>query len=436
MRFYDRETELEMLDGIMQRASEMGQMTVLVGRRRIGKTRLIQKSLENDKFLYFFVAKKDEKLLCNEFLEDVKETLDIRPFGTVENFKSLFEFLLDASTRTSFSLVIDEFQEFYKINPSVYSDMQNLWDQYKDKSRMNLILCGSIYSLMTKIFENNKEPLFGRANDIIRLKPFKTNVIKRIFSDNSKTGKNKDLLALYILTGGVAKYLEYYVDKDALSFNKMKNTLLSENSLLLNEGKSILIEEFGKDYTTYFSILSLIAFSKTSRAEIESILERNVGGYIDRLENEYSIIKKHKPVFSRATSRIQKYYIEDNFLNFWFRFIFKYRSAVEIGNFNYLRNIVERDFDTFSGPFLEKYFRQKFAESGEFSIVGNYWEKGNKNEIDLVAVDEYDKKAIIAEVKLNKEKINLQRLEEKSTKLLQNLRGYKIEYKALSVEDM
>ena len=109
---------------------------------------------------------------------------------------------------------------------------------------------------------------------------------------------------------------------------------------------------------------------------------------------------------------------------------------MEIGNFTYLRNIVERDFDTFSGTFLEKYFRQKFAESGEFSIVGNYWEKGNKNEIDLVAVDEYDKKAIIAEVKLNKEKINLQRLEEKSGKLLQNLRGYKIEYKALSVEDM
>ena len=135
MRFYDRESELEMLDGIKQRASEKGQMTVLVGRRRIGKTRLIQKSLENDKYLYFFIAKKDEKLLCNEFLEDIRETLDIKPFGAIESFKSLFEFLLDASTRTSFSLVIDEFQEFYRINPSVYSDMQNLWDQYKNRSK-------------------------------------------------------------------------------------------------------------------------------------------------------------------------------------------------------------------------------------------------------------------------------------------------------------
>ena len=301
---------------------------------------------------------------------------------------------------------------------------------------MNLILCGSIYSLMTKIFENIKEPLFGRANEIIRLKPFKTKVIKQIFIDNNKTAKNKDLLALNMFTGGVAKFLEYFVDIKAISFDSMKNALLSENSLLLNEGKSILIEEFGKDYTTYFSILSLIASSKTSRAEIESILEKNVGGYIDRLEKEYSIIKKHKPIFAKENSRVQKYYIEDNFLNFWFRFIFKYRSAVEIGNFNYLKNIIDRDFDTFSGPFLEKYFRQKFEESGEYSLVGNYWEKGNNNEIDLVAVDEFNKQAIIAEVKLNKDKINLQRLEEKSVKLLQNLRGYEIEYKALSVEDM
>ncbi|MBU1728200.1 ATP-binding protein, partial [Patescibacteria group bacterium] len=306
MRFYNRESELNTLNEIKELSLNSSKMTVVIGRRRIGKTKLILKSAENDKSLYLFVARKDEKLLCNEFIHEAKSKLGIDVFGNFENFRDLFGFLLNTSINNPFTLIIDEFQEFNRINPSLFSDLQNLWDQNKEKTKLNLIFCGSVYSMMKRIFENSKEPLFGRADEKIYLKPFNTNVLKQIFTDYSGGFNPKEFLAFYILTGGVPKYVEYFIDRKALSLNKMLNVILKENSLFLEEGKNILIEEFGKDYAVYFSILSLIASSKNSRSEIESILNKNTGGYLDKLENEYNIIKKIKPVFSKQGSRTQR----------------------------------------------------------------------------------------------------------------------------------
>jgi AAA+ ATPase superfamily predicted ATPase len=333
-------------------------------------------------------------------------------------------------------LVVDEFQEFLYINSSIFSDIQNIWDEYKDKSKLNLIFCGSIYSLMKNIFENKKEPLFNRANNRILLKPFDIETLKEILQNNNPNYLGNDLLSFYILSGGVAKYVEIFDDKEAYSYEKMLDVIFTQNSLFIEEGKNILIEEFGKEYTTYFSILSLIASSKTSRSEIESILEKNIGGYLDRLENEYSIIKKIKPIFAKEGSRTVKYEIVDNFLAFWFRFVFKYKSAVEIENFEFVKEIVKRDFTTFAGRFLEKYFKEKLALSKEYSQIGSYWERGNKNEIDIVAINEFEKKALIAEVKLNRDKISINKLKQKALKLEKKLQGYAVEYVGFSVEDM
>ena len=169
MKFYNRELELSTLDEIQGKSLSSAQMTFIVGRRRIGKTKLILQAFrkENEEqanFLYFFAAKKTEELLCEEYISQIEATLGIKVFGQINQFKLLFEYLLDLSTKQALTIVIDEFQEFLSINPSIYSDMQNSWDRYKDKSKINLLLCGSIYSLMVKIFENAKEPLFGRAN--------------------------------------------------------------------------------------------------------------------------------------------------------------------------------------------------------------------------------------------------------------------------------
>jgi len=436
MRFYNRENELKLLDNTRKSSLVKSKMTVVIGRRRIGKTSLIMKSVELQDFIYLFVSKKNEPLLCREFQIEIEEKTGLKAFGEITRFKDLFEFLMVSAQSKPFTLILDEFQEFFNINPSVYSDMQNLWDKYKDTSKINLILCGSVYSLMKRIFENSNEPLFGRANEKIQLKPFSPDILKTILAENNPGYTKHDLLAFYIFTGGVPKYIELFIDKSVFTLEQILNEIFRENSILLEEGKNLLIEEFGKEYSTYFSILSLIASSKNSRQEIESILQKNVGGYLDRLEKEYSIIKRNKPAFSKPEGRMQIYYIEDNFLNFWFRFVYKYRSAIEIENFGYIKEIVNRDFSSWSGKFLEKYFIEKLILEKNFSQIGNYWEKGANNEIDIIAINELEKKALVAEVKINSQKINLEILKNKAIQIIPKLKDYTIEYMGFSIDDM
>jgi hypothetical protein len=436
MKFYGRESELKLLEETRRLSEQSAKMTVIVGRRRIGKTSLAVKASEGKKSLYFFISRKNEALICREFIEEIELTFGKPVLGEFRNFSRLFEYLLVMAQTEPFTLIIDEFQEFYQVNPSVYSEMQNLWDKNKSISKMNLVICGSVYSLMKKIFENGKEPLFGRANEKIHLKPFNVETLKKKYTDQQTSFKPEDLLAFYTITGGVAKYVEIFTDKNRFSLKQMLNEIFRENSILLEEGKNIIIEEFGKDYITYFSILSLIASSKTSRTEIESILDKNIGGYLERLENDYQIIKSLRPIFSKPGGRVQKYFIEDNFLCFWFRFIYKYRSAIELGNYTFVCSVVERDFDQFSGQFLEKYFREKLILTGQYSQIGRYWNKRSENEIDIIALDDWRKQALIAEVKRNAQKINPDQLKSKATEISSLLYGYELSFRGFSLEDM
>ena len=434
MKFYNREKELKKLHAIETLSKESSKMSIIVGRRRIGKTALVKKAFTTH--IYLFVSKKNEALLCEEFVEIIAKALDIKIHGHFTKFPQLFEYLLELAKSRHFTLIIDEFQEFIFINNSIYSDLQNLWDEYKDNTTMNLVLSGSIYSLMKKIFEDKKEPLFNRADSKIHLKPFTVDTIKDILKDNYPRYTKEDLLSFYTLTGGVAKYVELFVLHNTFTLERQLDLILEENSLFLEEGKNILIEEFGKEYTTYFSILSLIASGKTARAEMESILDKNVGGYLDRLEKEYSIIKRVRPIFAKEGGRILKYEIQDNFFSFWFRYIYKYKSAIEIENFEYVKNIVRKDFQTYSGKFLEKYFIEKLKLTYSYSSLGTYWERGNKNEIDIVALNEEEKTMLIVEVKINPKKISLSKLEDKSQKIIQKFPKYRIIFDGYSIENM
>lgn len=436
MEFIDREQELQLLEKTRQKSQKSAIMTVLLGRRRIGKTSLVTRAFDQSGYLYFFIARKNETLLCKDFVEEISTKLNLPVLGEFTQFSRLFEFILVTSQTRPITLIMDEFQEFYHINPAVYGEMQNLWDKYKSSAKLNLILSGSVHSLMKKIFKNTKEPLFGRANERIYLKPFTVNVLKKLLTGINPAWTSRDLLAMYTISGGVPKYVEHFIDNQAITQNDILNEIFRDNSLLLDEGMNLLIEEFGREYTTYFSILSLIASSKSSRSEIESILGKNTGGYLERLETDYHILNKIRPVFSKPGSRIQKYYIDDNFLGFWFRFVYKNRAALEIGNYQYVRTIVERDFEAFSGPYLEKYFREKLAFTGKYSLIGRYWEKGNLNEIDIVALNEMEKTVLIAEVKRKKTKIDRNRLQAKAAKLLQTLPDYHVSFDGFSLEEM
>lgn len=420
-------------------SKEESQMTVLVGRRRIGKTSLLLKSTEGNPTLYFFILRKAENLLCRDFIEEAEMKLYF-PIGEYSSIGKLFQHLMLLSKQRPFNLIIDEFQEIDRINSSVFGEMQKVWDLHKGNSRMNLLISGSIYSLMHKIFESNKEPLFGRAGKIMRLQPFKVSVIKQILSDFHPAYTPEDLLALYTFTGGVAWYIDLFMRNKAFTRSKMIRFITEENSLFLTEGKNLLIEELGKEYTVYFSILECIARGLTSRGDIETALDGiEIGGYLARMEKDFSVISQRRPIFSRPSSKQVKYVIEDNFLSFWFRFIYKYQNLIEAGNMEYLRKIIERDFPTFSGLMLERYFKEMYVEAGQYTNIGGFWDRKGENGIDLIAVNDFEQTIEFAEIKRNPERIDWGALKRKGEYFLtvnKELKNYSVSYKGLSLEDM
>ncbi len=430
MKFYNRKNELAELTKLYDQANTSARLTVITGRRRVGKTMLALEFARKQKHLYLFVSKKSEHLLCMEYLEEIRKTFSLPVIGEIKTFKEIFMLLIEYARKERFTLIIDEFQEFYNINPSVYSDIQHLWDINKASCRLNLICIGSVYSLMHKIFEESKEPLFGRADRILFLRPFSIRDMYAVLKDHGHTD-GRTLFDCFAITGGMPKYLDILASNDVFQLDGMVDFILKDNSPFLNEGRSLLVEEFGKEYGTYFSILELIASGKTARTEIESVLEIHAGVYLAKLETDYALIAKLKPINAKPNSRLQKYRIVDNFLGFWFRFIFKNRSAVETGNFSYIREIINRDYSTYAGRILESFFQQVFAESGRYNRIGTYWERGNQNEIDLVAVNDLRKEVVFADIKLDSSRINLKALKEKTAKLEDEYKGFKKEWLGL-----
>lgn len=441
MKFYNRNSELSELQRIKNLSfTDYSRLTVITGRRRIGKTSLILKLIEDEPTVYLFVGRKTEASLCAEYVKEIAISLDMFVPPEMASFRNVFQFLMEIGTQKSFNLVIDEFQEFYNINESIYSDMQNIWDQYRKKTKVNLLLSGSIYSLMNKIFQNSEEPLFGRADNIIKLSAFDTATLKEIIYDYNPTYQNDDLLALYTFTGGIPKYLEVLCDGCELNIDKMIEFIVRENSPFIDEGRNLLIQEFGKNYGTYFSILSAVSVGINTQPKIMAALgDKSIGGQIHRLIDDYNVLKRVRPLGSNEGSQAVRYEINDNFLQFWFKYFENNRSMIEIKNFVGLQNIIKSDYTTYSGLTLERYFRTKLAESGLYKEIGSWWEpKANEqNEIDIVALSLQKNKAIAVEVKRNKDRYRPTQFAEKVARMkLKTLSNYNIDTYCFSIEDM
>ena len=439
MRFFDRVEEIASLKEIRELSKDNAQFTVVTGRRRIGKTHLVWKAYEDRPILYFFVARKAETDLCSDYLLEIENKLGIPSLGKVEHFPEIFEYVMKLSMERPVTLFIDEFQEFFKVNKSVYSDMQRIWDKYHAQAHINLIVCGSIYSMMTKIFRDKKEPLYNRQTRFMSVKPFTPAVLKEIMAEYNPDYTPEDLLALYSFTGGVAKYVQLLIDAGATTKTRMLNQIIKSDSVFLGEGKAILIEEFGKDYGIYFSILSAIARGKTSRSEIENTVGREIGGYLTKLENEYEVISKRQPIFEKSTTKNVRYTIVDNFFTFWFRFIYKYNYMLEIENYDALKTIINRDYETFSGLMLERYFKRVLIESKKYTRIGSWWDRKGENEIDIVAENELEGQAIFIEVKRKIENYNPDELSRKVavfTRATGEFNNYTLTQQGLSMADM
>lgn len=277
--------------------------------------------------------------------------------GSSRHFSEIFRYLMQLSQTRSFTLVIDEFQDFFRVNKAVYSEMQDT----------------------------------------------------------------------QLVDGGA-------LDKDA-----MIKYIVGPNSTFLNEGKNNLIEEFGKDYGIYFSILSCIARGKNTRSEIEDVIGKEVGGYLTNLAEEYELISKRQPLFEKSANKNVRYELDDVFYSFWFRFIFKYSYVIEIENYVKLQEIIGRDYSTFSGLMLERYFHRVAMESGEFTRIGRWWDRKGENEIDMIAEDELNDRVTFCEIKRQAEEISIGELKQKTEVMLQathEFKKYDIRYKGLSMEEM
>lgn len=416
MRFFGREREIANLRHQREISATNARFTVITGRRRVGKTALVRAALDDKvtPYLHIPITRQPEVTLCEQAQEEAERVLSIGIHGACRRFGELFTELMKESLKRPFTLVLDEFQEFDRTNPGVFGDIQAAWDKYHAESKMNLVVSGSVNRLMGKIFFNDAEPLYGRNTGKMELLPFEPKLIKEVFAYHCRTFSADALLALWTLSGGVPRYIDMMMAEHAFTRGKMLDVVFSDMSPYIDEGRTVLADEFGSDYGTYFAMLSAIASGRTTSAELKQMFGMEVGGYLTKLEGQYGIVSRKQPIFEKSSTKNGHYQIEDCFFRFWFRFVFKYRNLIELGQYERLREIAAHDFDLFSGQTLEAYFKWKFVCEKRYTRIGAWWDRKGENEIDLVCEDELDEKLDFYEVKRDAKRLDLNTLKEKS----------------------
>lgn len=434
-KFYNREQQLSELRAITAGIEHtQGQLSVVVGRRRVGKTRLLNEAFAHQSglFLYLFISRKSEMALVEEFADILRVQLGAK-FFQPQGLLDIFEYLFDYAKTQPLTLVVDEFQDIERLNPGLFSSLQNLWDQNKSTAKIHWVCCGSLYSLMTKLFKGAKQPLLNRDDHFFKIQPLAPQYLHQTLKDQ-KLFTPERLLQWWCLSGGIPKYLEWLLNAGETPFEK----LISASSPLIEEGLHRLVEDFGSEHRAYFSILAAIAKGHTSRARIESYLDMGVGPALEKLENEFDIIAKQRPIHAKENSRNLRYSLVDPFLVFWFHFIHANRSAVEMENFSYLRQVIARDFDTFSGKQLENLFIAQLKHSGQFNRIGSDWDNKGEHEIDIVAINDLEKRLLVAEVKRQSKRFKPEQLAAKTEQLLQKLNcpGYSLEQRCFALDNL
>ena len=441
MRFFGREIELKELKKVRELSQERSRFTVLTGRRRVGKTELSREAFDDGKtpYLNLPITRQPEVTLCAQLQEEAERVLHLGIHGTCTRFGELFRELMKEAERRPYTLVIDEFQEFDRTNPGVYGDIQHIWDEYHNKTKLNLVVNGSVNRLMNKIFFDDSQPLYGRNTGTLMLKPFGPSLLKEIFRCYKPDYTNSDLLALWTVSGGVARYVDMMMSAHAFTKAEMLEEIFSPLSAYIPEGRTILADEFGSDYGTYFTLLAAISAGQTTSAELKNLLGTEVGGFLAKLEDQYSIVEKKQPIFGKPTSKNAHFRVDDCFFRFWFRFVHKLSYLNELGRRDRMRDIAERDFDVFSGYALERYFTAKIVEDKGCTRIGSWWDRKGENEIDIVCEDEIAETLAFYEVKIDASRFDATRLAEKVDAFFaKNPDKRNLHYKTglLSIDDM
>jgi AAA+ ATPase superfamily predicted ATPase len=421
MKFYDRETELAKLNQIASLSKKSSHMVILTGRRRVGKTELVKQfgKGRND-FLYLFVSKKKSHILIEDFQDILLEKVPLIKSATFATLGHFFTFLFDYLRKHPSVVVFDEFQNFEFVDPSVFSTLQNQWDTHKDEARCCLIFVGSIHALMQNIFESKKEPLFGRATAKLYLEPLDPISVAEILRDHHLDTVS-GLPFFYGLFGGIPKYY-FLLDRYGLFGKPHEETIRAlfceASAPLRDEGRELLIEEFGKNYFLYFSILQAVAGGETQMARIADKTGININSiskYLEELTTYYQVLERRIPVTEhKLGKKIGRYVVKDPALRFWFRYIFKNQTLIEIGDFQKLHSRIVDDLSTYICNSFEETVRALLIRRNSerilpfrFSRIGSFWTRRNDVEIDIVALNNEEGKILFGECKLAGKKFSL-----------------------------
>jgi len=422
MKFYNRNNELKEIINIINRQDS--DLIYISWRRRIWKTKLILKALENKKFLYFFVWDKTKWELLNDFIQIIENNLWVK-YLSFSNFKEFLDFIFDYAKKENLIIVFDEFQNFFNIDKTVFSDLQYLWDLNKDEMNLKLFCLWSHFTLMKNIFDNYSSPLYWRKTWSFYLKSFDIDTQIEILKDYNILDK-KNLLYIFSIFYWIPKYLEIflknYTKKNDL-LDSILDVILKENSFFINEWKELFALEFGKSYEVYSSILTAISIWKTKKSEISDfswISNDSLWIYLKKLETYYELIERNIPITDKKSSKNSKYKIKDLFLKFWFSFIYKYDYLIEIWDFEELKKIIKNNINSLLWFSFEDLTKQLIIEKNKlwkmpFKIekIWSFYDKKWQNEIDLICVNSKEKKVLFIECKLNFKKFSLGKLKGK-----------------------
>ena len=428
--FIGRESELDVLDRLYK--SDKFEFAVIYGRRRVGKTTLINKFTGDKKAVYFMGVESNAKQNLENFSKSIFEfASNIESGVSFQSFQAALEYVFKLAENERIILAIDEYPYVVRSSASLASTLQLLIDKYRDKSKLMLILCGSSMSYMEDNVLAYKSPLYGRRTAQIKLLPFDFDETCKYFKNFSDVDK----AVIYGVAGGTPQYILQMDNKSSVEDN-IKNTYLNPASFLYEEPVNLLKQEV-REPAVYTAIITAVATGASRMSEISGKVGEDTNVCASYIKNLISlgIIRKETP-YGEKSSRKTVYSVEDNMFRFWYRFVLDNNSIIARGGADLAYKRIEPQLSDYMGKVFEEICRQylwKQLLSGncpvEFASLGRWWgnDPNEKCRAEIDIMGEQDKNtALFAECKWTNEKADtgvLETLEKRS-----NLFSYKVKY--------
>ena len=411
--FINREKERAFLESEYNK--ESASFIVIYGRRRIGKTSLIKEFIKDKSALFFLATEESESENRKTFKSAVSEYIKnpLLAQADVTNWEELFSYIVNDVTHDRKLIIIDEFQYIGKANHAFVSILQKIWDTLLSDTNIMLILCGSLVNMMYSQTLSYDSPLYGRRTGQIKMKQ----IAFRYYRDFFPTADQRQLIENYAVTGGVPKYIESFEPYDNV-YTAIERCVMSKESYLYEE-PAFLLEKEVQDVGSYFSIIKTIASGKEKQSEIASALnvaQTNLPKYLKTLI-DLDILKREVPATEDKPekSKMGLYKIKDNYIRFWFRFIYPYRSYIEMDNTDFVMQKIKAGFVANHAAYVyEDICRREYmpdlVANGSWSFtptrIGRWWDRSD-TEIDIVAIDESSENVIFGECKFTNEPMDV-----------------------------